>query len=255
MLHDLATSRSLKPSSSTVATRAVAEELFSRSTPRRMRERVSSGSAPWTTGNGSRSPRRASPVLERRPPAWIRVDRDRDGIGRSRGAHPASFLGGYRADAKLLHPDPEARLAPTTSICESTYGDTDRQETSAEHRRRMLRDEVRSAARPNGALLIPSFAVERTQELLVDLVSLMDSRGDSEGPDLMNSPLATRTREIFARHASEMEDGAALVRALNSHHVRFTESVEQSKALDRLTSSTSSSRRAACARRAASAIG
>ena len=60
------------------------------------------------------------------------------------------------------------------------YGDTDRQETSTEHRRRRLRDEVRAAAKPSGALLIPSFAVERTQELLVDLgVDFVKATGKS----------------------------------------------------------------------------
>jgi metallo-beta-lactamase family protein len=98
----------------------------------------------------------------------------------------------------------------------------------------MLRDEVREAAKPGGALLIPSFAVERTQELLVDLVGLMDSGEIPKTPIIIDSPLATRASAIFERHAHELDEGPALVRALNSHHVRFTESVEQSKALDRL---------------------
>jgi metallo-beta-lactamase family protein len=34
---------------------------------------------------------------------------------------------------------------------------------------------VKAAARPGGALLIPSFAVEPTQELLVDLIGLMET--------------------------------------------------------------------------------
>ncbi len=144
------------------------------------------------------------------------------------------FSGDIGPDAKLLHPDPQAPAAFDYVVCESTYGDTDRQETSVSHRRRQLRNEVRAAIKPNGALLIPSFAVERTQELLIDLISLMDSGELPRIPVFVDSPLATRASEVFERHAGEMEEGSALVRGLHSHHVRFTESVEQSKALDRL---------------------
>ncbi len=93
---------------------------------------------------------------------------------------------------------------------------------------------MRAAANPNGALLIPSFAVERTQELLVDLVALMDEGAVPAAPIIIDSPLATRASEVFARHAGAMEEGRALTSALRSRHVHFTENVEQSKALDRM---------------------
>jgi metallo-beta-lactamase family protein len=144
------------------------------------------------------------------------------------------FSGDIGPNAKLLQPDPQAPAAFDYVICESTYGDTDRQDTSVADRRRQLRNEVRAAAKPSGALLIPSFAVERTQEILVDLVSLMDAGELPKVPIFIDSPLATRASQVFENHAGEMEEGAALVRALHSHHVRFTETVEQSKALDRL---------------------
>jgi metallo-beta-lactamase family protein len=144
------------------------------------------------------------------------------------------FSGDLGPNAKLLQPDPSAPTRFDYVVCESTYGDTDRPDASAEHRRRALRKEVQAATRPNGALLIPSFAVERTQELLIDLVTLMDRGELPKIPIVIDSPLATKASAIFQRHAAELEEGATLVRALQSHHVRFTESVEQSKALDRL---------------------
>jgi metallo-beta-lactamase family protein len=55
-------------------------------------------------------------------------------------------------------------------------------------------------------------------------------------PIFIDSPLATKASAIFERHAGEMEEGEALRRALNSRQVRFTESVEQSKAIDRIRS-------------------
>jgi metallo-beta-lactamase family protein len=82
--------------------------------------------------------------------------------------------------------------------------------------------------------LIPSFAVDRTQELLADLVALMDEGAVPAAPIVIDSPLATRASEVFARHAGAMEEGRALLAALHSRHVRFTENVQESKALDRM---------------------
>src|SRR5690606_36665253 len=87
----------------------------------------------------------------------------------------------------------------------------------------------------NGALIIPSFAVDRTQELLSDIVALMDEQSISPCPVIIDSPLASRATEVFRRHQSELGRGGLLQRALSSRHVRFTETVEQSKALDELT--------------------
>ena len=53
-------------------------------------------------------------------------------------------------------------------ISESTYGKIDRPPTTPQARRQHLAVEVRDAAAAKGALLIPAFAVERTQELIVD---------------------------------------------------------------------------------------
>ena len=96
--------------------------------------------------------------------------------------------------------------------------------------------EVQDAARPNGVLLIPSFAVERTQELLVDLVSAMDEGAIPRAPIFIDSPLATRASAVFGRHAQSMPEGAALVRALGAPMVRFTAGVEESKAIARIGS-------------------
>jgi metallo-beta-lactamase family protein len=100
----------------------------------------------------------------------------------------------------------------------------------------MLRDEVRAAMRPSGVLLIPSFAVERTPELLVDLLELMEAGELPDIPVFIDSPLASKASAIFKQHAEELRNGADLVQALGSRWVRFTESVEQSKAIDRIHS-------------------
>ncbi len=143
------------------------------------------------------------------------------------------FSGDLGPAFKLLQSDPEAPQGWDYVVCESTYGDRDRIDTTDELRRRILQDEVNAAARhQDGALIIPSFAVERTQELLADLAFLMEQGKIPECPVIIDSPLATRATEIFKAHSGELDNGDLLERAIRSRFVRFTESVEQSKALD-----------------------
>ncbi|CVI57652.1 MULTISPECIES: MBL fold metallo-hydrolase [Agrobacterium] len=145
------------------------------------------------------------------------------------------FSGDIGPQHKLFHSVPEGPSGLDYLVCESTYGDVDRNDPSAEQRRRMLKDEVQLAARhQNGALLIPSFAVERTQELLADLVSLLDAGAIRSCPIIIDSPLATRATEVFSRHARELENGELLLRALRSRQIRFTETAEQSRSIDNL---------------------
>jgi len=144
------------------------------------------------------------------------------------------FSGDLGPAAKLLHPAPEGPSVVDTLICESTYGGTDRAATSDEARRLLLRDEVRAALRPDGVLLIPTFAVERAQELIADLTLLMAEGALPEIPIHIDSPLAKRATEVFRRHRRTLESDQSLTRGLSSGLVRFTETINDSKALDQI---------------------
>ena len=137
-------------------------------------------------------------------------------------------------DHKLMHPDPEGPSGVDYLICEATYGDRDRIDASAERRRTLLAEEVRAAMHPNGVLLIPSFAVERAQELISDLGRLIAEGGLPAIPIYVDSPLATKATQVFAKHSRELEEGAVLMQGLRSRNLHFTETREQSIALDRL---------------------
>ncbi|MBM3520768.1 MAG: MBL fold metallo-hydrolase, partial [Alphaproteobacteria bacterium] len=86
-----------------------------------------------------------------------------------------------------------------------------------------------------GALLIPSFAVERTQEIVTDLVVMMEKKQVPQASIFIDSPLASKATAIFARHAAELQHGNDLACAFASALVKSTESVEESKALARFT--------------------
>lgn len=121
-------------------------------------------------------------------------------------------------------------------LCESTYGDRERADLDDDKRRATLEQEVLAALDTGGNLLIPAFAIERSQELLGDLLYLMARKRLPRAPIYLDSPLAIRATEVFERHLHLMDDvgsgGASPFRAANVH---FIQTIEQSQALNRVT--------------------
>jgi len=142
------------------------------------------------------------------------------------------FSGDIGSHYKLLEELPQGPNRVDYLICESTYGDRERDDCTPEVRRRRLQQIAVKAYNDNGALLIPSFAVERTQEVLTDLIALMDDGTLPRTPIMIDSPLASRATEVFKAQASKLTNKNAFIRALNAPNVRFTETPDQSKALD-----------------------
>jgi metallo-beta-lactamase family protein len=138
-------------------------------------------------------------------------------------------------DAKLLEPDPAAPTGFDYIISESTYGNVERPRMTAQARRQRLAAEVRAAAIAKGAMLIPAFAVERTQELIVDLIDLMERGEVPAAPIFLDSPLAIRATEVFRQHSSSLDPDIDLDRLLRSPHLRLTETVDESKSIAKLT--------------------
>lgn len=153
------------------------------------------------------------------------------------GVRRILFSGDLGPDAKLLQRDPEGPQGVDYVIVESTYGDTDRIDASAPNRRATLAAEVRRAmdraGNAPGALLIPTFAVERAQELIADLTQLMEAGDLPWLPMHVDSPLAMKATQVFMDHLRALDTDQHLKAGLTSHHLRFAETPEQSKAIDR----------------------
>jgi len=146
------------------------------------------------------------------------------------------FSGDLGPDHKLFHPDPDASTDYDYVICEATYGGRKRVHASPGKRRQLLAREVKGALKANGILLIPSFAIERTQELLADLIILQQQGLLSDIPIFIDSPLAIKATRVFERHASELEDIGEQFSLLSASNVRFTETVDESKSINRFKS-------------------
>lgn len=84
-------------------------------------------------------------------------------------------------------------------ICESTYGD--RLHETTESRQKIIETMVTEAISRGGALMIPSFSLERTQELIYDLNDLIDRKHLLPRiPIYLDSPLAIKAISVYRKY-------------------------------------------------------
>jgi metallo-beta-lactamase family protein len=107
------------------------------------------------------------------------------------------FSGDLGAPGSEFVAEPEAPSGFDHLIIESTYGDRERLALDPAARRRALAAELRDAHAAGGPLLIPAFAVERSQEMLMDILAVMDSGEAPAGDVFLDSPLAIRATDVF----------------------------------------------------------
>jgi metallo-beta-lactamase family protein len=122
-------------------------------------------------------------------------------------------------------------------VMESTYGDRSHEDPGEIDQ--LLAEAVNMTRRSGGNLLIPSFALERTQEVLYYLNRLLR---DDRIPHLMtfvDSPMAIRVTEVFKNHP-ELFDDAMQGLMVTGHSpfsfsgLKLTRSVDQSKAINHI---------------------
>ncbi|WP_040763442.1 MBL fold metallo-hydrolase RNA specificity domain-containing protein, partial [Novipirellula maiorica] len=145
------------------------------------------------------------------------------------------FSGDLGPDEKAFHLAPDAPAGYDYVVCESTYGNRDREDYTLEKRREMMREELTLGLKRGGNVVIPSFAVERSQELLHDIGVLISTGQIPEADVYIDSPLARKVTEVFIDHAHDLDD--IEVDASNIfRHRRFhlVQSVQESKAINRI---------------------
>ena len=122
---------------------------------------------------------------------------------------------------KAFLPDPEGPCCFDHVISESTYGDREREKVTIAERRQLLEAEINAARTRGGNLIIPTFALERTQELLLDIAMLSHEGRIGNAMVFVDSPLANRATSVFARHLSDLEDtgGIDVFRHPSIHYV------------------------------------
>jgi len=116
------------------------------------------------------------------------------------GADPMTivFSGDLGRPGTPIIADPTRLSGADYVVMESTYGG--REHEPAGEAVRLLADAVRAVSDAGGVLLIPSFAIGRTQEIVWELDRLID-RGDIPLlPLYLDSPMATRATDVYRHH-------------------------------------------------------
>ncbi|MCP4203301.1 MAG: MBL fold metallo-hydrolase [bacterium] len=134
----------------------------------------------------------------------------------------------------LKDPEPSAN-APHTLVLESTYGDRDHKRTDPA---KEFRQTIRRVFERGGTVVIPAFALGRTQEVLYHLAGLVKS-GDLDPKDVfLDSPMAIKATDLYRQAKQEHDEELAEliereISGLGPDRFNRCRSVEQSKALNR----------------------
>jgi len=124
-------------------------------------------------------------------------------------------------------------------IMESTYGD--KSHSNPELAFLEFRDVVKRTLERGGKLIVPAFAVGRTQELVYDLNQMMFDGDVPRAPVYVDSPLAVNATDVFKRHLECFDDETrkfveeARHPALDFKMLTYIRSVDESKALNERT--------------------
>ena len=121
-------------------------------------------------------------------------------------------------------------------LMESTYGDKPHAEPSVAFDE--FQDVVERTLQRGGKVIIPAFAVGRTQELVYHLNMMMFTKDVPPAPVFVDSPLAVNASQVFRKHPECFDDETrwfvqqAQHPALDFKLLKYIQSVEESKALN-----------------------
>lgn len=165
--------------------------------------------------------------------AMIRIE-----AGQGAGKRTVIFSGDVGRWHMPLMKDPSMFTQADYVICESTYGDREHEpEDQADER---LAQMIRDAHKAGGNLVIPSFAVERTQDLLYRLSGLLRDRKIPPTRVFVDSPMAINVTEVFQHHR-ELLDEETQARILKGDlpchfpGLSMTRTADESKAINELS--------------------
>jgi metallo-beta-lactamase family protein len=128
--------------------------------------------------------------------------------------------------------DPEMMPPVDVLVMESTYGN--RTHGAAENAAQQLAAVVRETWKRGGKVIIPAFALERAQELIYHISSLMLAGDIEKRPVYLDSPMATAVTRIFDEHSDYLDEEYASLRnrmgcLLCPPWMHATASVDESK--------------------------
>lgn len=120
-------------------------------------------------------------------------------------------------------------------LVESTYGG--RVHEPMEERKGVLEDMIEDTVRSSGVLMIPAFAMERTQQLLFELNELVENGRIPKVPIFIDSPLAIKVTEVYKKYTRYFDEPTKkLIESgdsiFNFKGLKMTLTTEESKAIN-----------------------
>src|SRR5438132_673690 len=144
------------------------------------------------------------------------------------------FSGDIGRRGLALVRDPQIPKGADALIMESTYGNRDHE--SVEGARAKLADVIRKTAARGGRVLIPAFAVGRTQELIYAIHALVRDKAIPAIPVYIDSPLAIDVTKVFEMHPGVLENSEELIGKVPEPFrfdlLRYTRTTDESKAIN-----------------------
>src|SRR4029077_14880929 len=129
--------------------------------------------------------------------------------------------------------DPEAPPRCDVLLCESTYGDRDHPSGSQED---ALAEVVNRVAKRGGQIVIPAFAVDRTQSIMYIIRKLEDANRIPRLPVYVDSPMAISVTDLYVRHHEDHDLAFTKEESggnpLDAHTVHYMRTVEDSKKIN-----------------------
>ncbi len=147
-----------------------------------------------------------------------------------------TFSGDIGRKGKIILRDPEPPKWSNYLITESTYGA--RTHPPFALMRTELERIINETVKRGGKIIIPSFALERAQEIIYDLHVLYKQDRVPAIPVYVDSPLAAELTNIFAEHPDVFDENTRTeflednVNPFSFSNLKFTKSVDESKALN-----------------------
>jgi len=146
------------------------------------------------------------------------------------------FSGDIGRENLPLMADPVLPDAPDYLIMECTYGDKPHRDPQLAYEE--FRDVVFRTVRRGGKVIIPAFAVGRTQEIVYSLNRMFSDGELPPVPVFVDSPLAVATSQVFQKFTDLFDaETQQFIReechpALNFKQLRYVQSVDESKSLN-----------------------
>jgi metallo-beta-lactamase family protein len=156
--------------------------------------------------------------------------------------HRLIFSGDIGEPRRPIINDPTLFHEAEYIVVESTYGDRTHEEHENVDIQKQLRDCINRTASAGGNIVVPSFALERSQEMLYHLNELFLRKKIPPIQVFLDSPMAIRITEVFKRHA-ELFDKEMMQRLrqgnsfFNFENLKIVQSTEESKAINRMKES------------------